>query len=138
MIHTCGSSMFQYLKICPKPSKNIQQWVSKQFTSKKKQQISGFFSLKWPYVRLRIKSISFLTETCNHGLPSGFKQVSDNKIIDSLQSNYIDKVHIFWEGQKIFRNLYCRFDRYYIGQPAEANILAISTHSFLKNSNATK
>ena len=30
----------------------------------------------------------------------------------------IDKVHIFWEGHKILRNLHCRFefDRYYIGQ----------------------
>ena len=27
-----------------------------------------------------------------------------------------DKVHIFWEGYKILRNLQCRFDRYYIGQ----------------------
>ena len=26
------------------------------------------------------------------------------------------KVHIFWEGHKISRNLQCRFDRYYIGQ----------------------
>ena len=26
------------------------------------------------------------------------------------------KVHIFWEGHKILRNLHCRFDRYYIGQ----------------------
>ena len=26
------------------------------------------------------------------------------------------KVHIFWEGQKILRNLHRRFDRYYIGQ----------------------
>ena len=27
-----------------------------------------------------------------------------------------DKVHIFWEGHKILRNLHCRFDRYYIGK----------------------
>ena len=26
------------------------------------------------------------------------------------------KVHIFWEGHKILRNLHRRFDRYYIGQ----------------------
>ena len=27
-----------------------------------------------------------------------------------------EKVHIFWEGQTILRNLHRRFDRYYIGQ----------------------
>ena len=26
------------------------------------------------------------------------------------------KLHIFWEGHKILRNLHCRFDCYYIGQ----------------------
>ena len=26
------------------------------------------------------------------------------------------KIHIFWEGHKILRNLHCRIDRYYIGQ----------------------
>ena len=26
------------------------------------------------------------------------------------------KVHIFWEGHKLLRNLHRRFDRYYIGQ----------------------
>ena len=30
--------------------------------------------------------------------------------------NNIYKVHIFWEGHKILRNLHRRFDRYYIGQ----------------------
>ena len=29
---------------------------------------------------------------------------------------YVHKVHIFWEGHKILRNLHRRFDRYYIGQ----------------------
>ena len=28
----------------------------------------------------------------------------------------IPKVHIFWEGHKILRNLHRKFDRYYIGQ----------------------
>ena len=27
-----------------------------------------------------------------------------------------NKVHIFWEGHKILRNIHYRFDRYYIGQ----------------------
>ena len=30
--------------------------------------------------------------------------------------SYFVKVYIFWEDHKIFRNLYRRFDRYYIGQ----------------------
>ena len=29
---------------------------------------------------------------------------------------FTSKVHIFWEGHKILRNLHDRFDRYYIGQ----------------------
>ena len=29
---------------------------------------------------------------------------------------YSVKVHIFWEGHKILKNLHRRFDRYYIGQ----------------------
>ena len=36
--------------------------------------------------------------------PSFFWQVPKNTF----------KVHIFWEGHKILRNLHCRFDRYYI------------------------
>ena len=33
-----------------------------------------------------------------------------------LLSKYPDKVHLFWEGHKILRNLHRRFDCYYIGQ----------------------
>ena len=34
---------------------------------------------------------------------------------DTLSLSFL-KVHIFWEGHKILRNLHRRFDRYYIGQ----------------------
>ena len=37
------------------------------------------------------------------------------KKLEKWVSEFI-KVHIFWEGHKILRNLHCRFDRYYIGQ----------------------
>ena len=37
-------------------------------------------------------------------------------IWQSIFNNFLFKVHIFWEGHKILRNLHRRFDRYYIGQ----------------------
>ena len=48
--------------------------------------------------------------------PNFIQLSNSNK--NSFCSNYTQKygkVHIFWEGHKILRNLHRRFDRYYIG-----------------------
>ena len=41
------------------------------------------------------------------------------------------KVHIFWEGHKILRNLYRRFDRYCIGQIYGGYFVAFSEYMIL-------
>ena len=42
------------------------------------------------------------------------------------------KVHIFWEGRKILQNLYCRFDRYYIGQIYEIPQKFVAFSDYMK------
>ena len=36
--------------------------------------------------------------------------------LNFLSFDFIGKVHIFWEGHKILRNLHLTFDLHYIGQ----------------------
>ena len=44
-----------------------------------------------------------------------FFMASDSVVL-ALKKKNMFKLHIFWEGHKILRNLHCRFDSYYIGQ----------------------
>ena len=63
------------------------------------------------FTRLAYKWVEILSEDLLFSVFVTFPFLT----IDTIKSAYC-KVHIFWEGHKILRNLHRRFDRYYIGQ----------------------
>ena len=50
-----------------------------------------------------------------------------------LTFNWVFKVHIFWEGHKIFRNLHLPFDWHYIGHKISQIFVALSEYMNFMN-----
>ena len=67
-------------------------------------------------------NLLFLKEPCMDYLPSTAGGRNKPRV------SIFGKVHIFWEGHKILRNLHRRFDRYYIGQIYGGDFAKICGH----------
>ena len=116
------SDVQKFILCSPYPTTNSKATISTDWTNQIVTAGLCFWRKIWHYIQVTSKFFLGFCQNANFrknsvNFPISFKpKVAIAKFIGKMQKKSDIKVHIFWEGHKILRNLHLTFSWHYIRQ----------------------